>query len=127
VSIAWTEQVLPVNGIDLHVTQAGTGEPLLMIHGVTVDATFEHHEIEQLADTYQCADSAVSMRASRSRSSRVVTWIRSTNEGRVRSSARQAAERSRHRRSGVARRVAAARRPQTAVKLEVGDVGRVGD
>ena len=51
-SIAWTEQVLPVNGIDLHVTQAGTGEPLLMIHGVTVDATFEHHEIEQLADTY---------------------------------------------------------------------------
>src|ERR1035437_9468601 len=51
-SLAGTGQVLPVNGIDLHVPQAGTGEPLLMIHGVTVDATFEHHEIEQLADTY---------------------------------------------------------------------------
>ena len=58
-SIAWTEQVLPVNGIDLHVTQAGTGEPLLMIHGVTVDATFEHHEIEQLADTYVRASNTV--------------------------------------------------------------------
>ena len=40
-SVALSEQVLPVNGIDLHVTQAGTGEPLLLIHGVTVDATFE--------------------------------------------------------------------------------------
>ncbi len=48
-SVALSERVLPVNGIDLHVTQAGTGEPLLLIHGVTVDATFERHEIEELA------------------------------------------------------------------------------
>ncbi len=51
-SIPWTKQILPVNGIDLHVSRAGIGESLLMIHGFTVDATFEQHEIDELADTY---------------------------------------------------------------------------
>jgi 3-oxoadipate enol-lactonase len=48
-----SEQVLAVNGIDLHVTQAGSGPPLLLIHGVTVDATFELPELEALADRHR--------------------------------------------------------------------------
>ena len=47
-----SEQILTVNGIDLHVTQAGSGQPLLLIHGISVDATFEHFEIEQLANNF---------------------------------------------------------------------------
>jgi 3-oxoadipate enol-lactonase len=47
-----SEQVVAVNGISLHVTQAGTGEPLLVIHGVPVDATFELHEIEELGASW---------------------------------------------------------------------------
>jgi 3-oxoadipate enol-lactonase len=48
-----SEQILSVNGVNLHVTQAGQGEPLLMIHGVTVDATFAQNEIAALADKHQ--------------------------------------------------------------------------
>ena len=40
---------MPLNGIDLHVTEAGAGEPVLLLHGITVDATFEFHELTQLA------------------------------------------------------------------------------
>ncbi len=48
-----SEQDLAVNGIDLHITQAGFGSPLLLLHGVTVDATFERNEIEALSDSYR--------------------------------------------------------------------------
>lgn len=50
--VAMTDQILKVNGIDLHVTQAGSGKPLLLIHGITVDASFEEYEIEQLAESF---------------------------------------------------------------------------
>ena len=42
------EYVRPVSGIDLHVTETGSGEPLLILHGVTADATSPHREIEAL-------------------------------------------------------------------------------
>jgi 3-oxoadipate enol-lactonase len=48
-----SERDLVVNGIDLHLTEAGEGEPVLLIHGVTVDATFEAREIEALARTHR--------------------------------------------------------------------------
>lgn len=48
-----SEQILHVNGIDLHVTDTGSGEPLLMLHGATVDATAERYEIEALADSHR--------------------------------------------------------------------------
>ncbi|WP_237287356.1 alpha/beta fold hydrolase [Streptomyces malaysiensis] len=48
-----SEQLRHVNGIDLHITEAGSGEPLLMLHGVTVDATAQRYEIETLADSYR--------------------------------------------------------------------------
>lgn len=36
----------------MHVTQAGNGQPILLIHGITVDATFEDFEIERLAHNF---------------------------------------------------------------------------
>ncbi|WP_225625801.1 alpha/beta fold hydrolase [Streptomyces werraensis] len=41
--------VRSVNGIELHVTEAGSGAPLLMLHGVGVDASAQRREIEALA------------------------------------------------------------------------------
>jgi 3-oxoadipate enol-lactonase len=49
----FSEQVLSLNGIDLHVTEAGSGPPLLMIHGVSVDATFAGAEMAALADAHR--------------------------------------------------------------------------
>jgi len=48
-----SERLLSVNGIDLHVTDVGSGEPLLMLHGLAVDASAQAHEIETLADSYR--------------------------------------------------------------------------
>jgi 3-oxoadipate enol-lactonase len=47
------ERDLPLNGISLHVTEAGRGEPVLLIHGATVDATFEQREVTQLASSHR--------------------------------------------------------------------------
>ncbi|PSM39076.1 alpha/beta hydrolase [Streptomyces dioscori] len=47
-----SEYVRSVNGIELHVTEAGSGAPLLMLHGVGVDASAQRREIEALARSH---------------------------------------------------------------------------
>ncbi|MDH6523194.1 3-oxoadipate enol-lactonase [Streptomyces sp. SAI-135] len=48
-----SEYVRSVNGIELHVTEAGSGAPLLMLHGVGVDASAQRREIEALARSHR--------------------------------------------------------------------------
>ncbi|MFF3256352.1 alpha/beta fold hydrolase [Actinacidiphila glaucinigra] len=48
-----SEYVRSVNGIELHVTEAGSGAPLLMLHGVGVDASAQRREIEALAGSHR--------------------------------------------------------------------------
>jgi 3-oxoadipate enol-lactonase len=47
------ERTLPVNGIEMHVTHTGAGHPLLMLHGLTVDATFMHREVVEFGRTFR--------------------------------------------------------------------------
>lgn len=48
-----SDDVRHLNGIDLHITDTGSGTPLLMLHGITMDATAEQHEIAALAQTHR--------------------------------------------------------------------------